>query len=44
MEARWVVGKVTPPEENGLSLSHWTFDVFTFQFSWKIEKKCFKSY
>jgi len=23
------IGKVKPPEENGLMLSHWTFAVFT---------------
>jgi len=37
--------KVKPPEENGLTLSHWTFTVFTcLKYSWKLEKKCVKSY
>jgi len=29
IEARCVVGKDKPPEETGLTLSHWTFAVFT---------------
>jgi len=30
IEARCVAGKVKPPEGNGLTLSHWTFAVFTY--------------
>jgi len=29
IEARCVVDKDKPPEETGLTLSHWTFAVFT---------------
>jgi len=30
VEARCVVSKVMPPEENELLLSHWRFTVFTY--------------
>jgi len=30
IEAKYVAGKVKPPEENGLTLSHCTFAVFTY--------------
>jgi len=43
--AKCIAGKVKPPEENGLTLSHWRFAVFTYlKYWWKLERKCVKSY